>query len=130
MSIQTPNIDILPRNALIIGDQRSERGSGQKHAHIYPATGTVTKELQLASADDVDAAVRAARAAFPAWRALPGDKRRDLMFKMAGVFEQHMQELAQLSVIENGSLAMVGPYVAMDGAQKFRYFGGRTRSRA
>ena len=74
--------------------------------------------------DKIDDAVKAARAALPAWRALPGDKRRDLMFKAAALFEKYMMELAQLSVIENGSISRAAPFVAMDAAQKFRYCGG------
>jgi acyl-CoA reductase-like NAD-dependent aldehyde dehydrogenase len=124
MSFIHPDIAILPRHSLIIGDRKAEQGSGATHAHIYPGTGRVTREIVLGNAADVDEAVQAARAAFPAWRALPGDKRRDLMFKLAALCEQHMLELAQLSTIENGSIAMVAPYVALDAAQKFRYCGG------
>jgi aldehyde dehydrogenase (NAD+) len=124
MSFSSPNAAIIPRYPVIIGDQRRERGSGIVHRHVYPANGRPTGEVQLASAQDVDQAVQAARAAFPAWRALPGDKRRDLMFRMAAVIEQHTKELAELSVLENGSSSMVAPFIAMDGAQKFRYFGG------
>ena len=124
MTFQSPNTDILPRHPVIIGDKLLERGSGQTWAHTYPATGKVTREIRLAGAQDVDMAVAAARAAFPAWRALPGDKRRDLMLKMAALFEQRMQELGQLTAIENGSIIMAAPYMAIDAAQKFRYFGG------
>ncbi|MET0241290.1 MAG: aldehyde dehydrogenase family protein [Sphingobium sp.] len=124
MGFQHPDIAVLPRHSLIIGDRKSEKGSGETHAHIYPGTGRVTREIVLGNAADVDEAVAAARAAFPAWRALPGDKRRDLMFRLAALCEQHMVELGQLSTIENGSIAMVGPYVAIDAAQKFRYCGG------
>ena len=78
MGFIPPPVDALPRSTLIIGDRREEAGSGMMIAHIYPATGSVTRELTLAGPADVDRAVAAARAAFPAWRALPGDKRRDL----------------------------------------------------
>jgi acyl-CoA reductase-like NAD-dependent aldehyde dehydrogenase len=84
----------------------------------------VTREIALGSVSDVDEAVRAARAAFPAWRVLSGDKRRDLMFKLAALCEQYMQELSELSTIENGSITVAAPYLAMDAAQKFRYCGG------
>jgi len=124
MTFQSPNIDILPRHPLIIGDKKLERGSGQTWAHIYPALGKPTRELRLAGPQDVDMAVQAARMAFPAWRALPGDKRRDLMLKMAALFEQRMQELGQLTVIENGSISMAAPFMAIDAAQKFRYCAG------
>ena len=124
MTFQTPNIDSLPRYPLIIGQQKLERGSGQPWPHIYPARGSVTRELRLAGPRDVDLAVEAARAAFPAWRAMPGDKRRDLMLKMASLLEQHMQQLGHLVAAENGSAIFAAPYMALDAAQKFRYFGG------
>jgi acyl-CoA reductase-like NAD-dependent aldehyde dehydrogenase len=124
MAFQHPDAAILPRHAVIAGEQKIAQGRGQSWAHIYPATGQVTSEIHLAGPLDVDMAVAAARAAHPAWRALSGDKRRDLMLKMAATFEKHMQELAQLCVIENGSISMAAPYMAVDAAQKFRYFAG------
>ena len=124
MSFRHPNLAILPRNSLIIGDKRVEKGGGDVHAHIYPGTGRVTREIALGSVSDVDEAVRAARTAFPRWRALSGDKRRDLMFKLAALCEQYLQELCELATIENGSIAVAAPHLAMDAAQKFRYCGG------
>jgi acyl-CoA reductase-like NAD-dependent aldehyde dehydrogenase len=124
MTFQVPSKDILPQYPVIIGDQRLARGGGETWAHVYPATGAVTAEIALASPQDVDAAVQAARAAFPAWRALPGDKRRDLMLKMAQVLEQHVGDLSALMTIENGSPSMMTPFMVADAAQKFRYFGG------
>jgi acyl-CoA reductase-like NAD-dependent aldehyde dehydrogenase len=124
MGFRSPDAAILPRHPVIVGDTLLERGSGSAHRHVYPANGSVTCELHLASPQDVDRAVHAARAAFAGWRALPGDKRRDLMLKMASLIEQHVKEFAALSAAENGSVAMVNPFVAMDAAQKFRYFAG------
>jgi acyl-CoA reductase-like NAD-dependent aldehyde dehydrogenase len=46
------------------------------------------------------------------------------MFKLAALCEQYMQELSELSTIENGSITVAAPYLAMDAAQKFRYCGG------
>ena len=118
-----PDVAALPRYGVIAGGARSA-GGGALIPHIYPATGRVTSELRLATAADVDAAVTAARKAAPAWRALAGDKRRDLLFKLAAVIEQNGKELAQLSTIENGSTLMTTSYLSWDAAQKFRYFGG------
>jgi len=123
MAFALPDRDVLPKHPLIIGAS-GRQGSGATSAHIYPANGAVTAELRLANADDVDAAVRAARDAFPAWRALTGDKRRDLMFRLAALLEQDVQTLALLGVIEKGEPAMVSPYIPYVAAQKFRYFGG------
>ena len=124
MAFQSPDTGVLPKYPVIIGDSREEQGSGETHAHIYPGTAEVTREIRLASAADVDRAVAAARAAAPGWRALPGDKRRDLFFKLAALFEQNMQSLGQLVAIENGTISRAAPFMAIDGAMKFRYFGG------
>ena len=124
MPFQHPSAEALPRHSLIIGDTRQEAGGGDRHAHIYPGTGQVTRELHLANADDVDRAVAAARAVAPAWKAMPVDKRRNLFFKFAEMCEARSSEFAPSLIAENGSVAMVAPYMGYDAAQKFRYFGG------
>ncbi len=124
MAFKNPAAEELPRYPLIIGDAREERGSGATIAHIYPGTGQVTREIVMADASDVDRAVAAARAALPAWRAMPGDQRRNLFFKLAALFEAKSAEFAPSLVAENGSIAAYAPYMGYDAAQKFRYFGG------
>ncbi|MBW8783963.1 MAG: aldehyde dehydrogenase [Novosphingobium sp.] len=124
MGFQKPDVDLLPRSAVIIGEERAEGGSGPRQPHVYPGTGTVTREIAMASPEDVDRAVATARAAFPAWRAMPGDKRRDLMFRLAALLESKAQEFAHTLVAENGSIALAAPYMGLDAAQKFRYYGG------
>jgi acyl-CoA reductase-like NAD-dependent aldehyde dehydrogenase len=124
MAFSQPAADLLPRHPVIIGAERLDGGAGQRWAHIYPATGAVTAELTLAGPADVDAAVAAARAAFPAWRALSGDKRRDLMLKLAALLERNTDPLSQLLTIENGSILVAGPFMVLDAVQKFRYFAG------
>jgi len=124
MAFRDPVADQLPRFANYIGGEREERGGGAMLAHIYPATGRVSGEIGMASPADVDRAVTAAKAAFPAWRAMAGDKRRDLMFKLAALLEAKMMDFVPSLVSENGSIAMAAPYMPMDAAQKFRYFGG------
>jgi acyl-CoA reductase-like NAD-dependent aldehyde dehydrogenase len=124
MAFTLPSADLLPRHPLIIGGVREERGSGAIIAHVYPGTGTVTREIAMADARDVDRAVAAARAAMPAWKAMPGDKRRNLFFKLAELCEAKSAEFAPSLIAENGSVAMTAPYLGYDAAQKFRYFGG------
>lgn len=124
MPFSRPETEKLPRHALVIGDERLERGSGATVAHVYPGTGTITREIVMADANDVDRAVSAARAAFPAWKAMPGDKRRNLFFKLAELFEAKSADFAPSLIAENGSVAMTAPYMGYDAAQKFRYFGG------
>jgi acyl-CoA reductase-like NAD-dependent aldehyde dehydrogenase len=124
MAFRHPEANALPRHTLIIGDTREERGSGAALPHVYPGTGKVTRELTMAGPDDVDRAVAAARAALPAWKAMPGDKRRDLMFKLAAALESAAMDFVPSLVAENGSIAMAAPYMGYDAAQKFRYYAG------
>jgi acyl-CoA reductase-like NAD-dependent aldehyde dehydrogenase len=123
MSFRSPDVAV-PRYPVIIGDRTIAHGGGSRHVHVYPANGRTTCEMTLASVQEVAQAVQAARAALPGWRELPGDKRRDLMFKMAATIEAHGRELAELSTLENGCPSLVAPFIAADAAQKFRYFGG------
>ncbi len=123
MALLAPDQRLFPSASVIIGG-RSAQGAGAFIPHIYPATGDPTGEVRLSTAADVNSAVAAARSAFPAWRALSGDKRRDLMFKLAALIEADMQRLSHLAAVENGNVVMTAPYIVADAAQKFRYFGG------
>lgn len=124
MGFQTPDVSVLPQYPVIIGASHETAGSGETWAHVYPGSGQVTREIRLASPADVDRAVAAAKAAEPAWHAMTGDKRRDLMFRLAALMEAEAQAMAPLHVIENGSIGVAAPYMGYDAAQKFRYFGG------
>jgi acyl-CoA reductase-like NAD-dependent aldehyde dehydrogenase len=123
MTLNLPDRALLPTHSLLVDGVLANAG-GEAVTHIYPATGKPTGEVQIASTADVDAAVASARRAFPAWRAMPGDKRRDLMFKLAALIEADVHRLSHLVAIENGNVIMTAPYIVADAAQKFRYFGG------
>ena len=70
--------------------------SGRRQAVYNPATGNVSRQVALASADEVDAAVQAARAAFPAWADLPPLRRARVMFKFLELLQQHRDTLAAM----------------------------------
>ena len=59
-----------------IAGQRVPGGSGRTNPVYNPATGEQTGAVDLATAEEVDRAVAAAREAFPAWRALSLSRRR------------------------------------------------------
>ena len=69
---------------------------------INPATGEPLGHSPAGSAAEVDAAVQAAQAAFPAWRATPAADRMQYLFKLKSLLEEHFDELARLITIENG----------------------------
>jgi malonate-semialdehyde dehydrogenase (acetylating) / methylmalonate-semialdehyde dehydrogenase len=67
-----------------------------------PSTGTLLARVPLSTATDVDAAVQAARAAFPAWRETPVPDRARRILKLRSLLEEHLDELARTVVQENG----------------------------
>jgi aldehyde dehydrogenase (NAD+) len=69
--------ECFPRPRLIIGSDEISETSGGIYEHHYPVTGEVQAIIPMAGAAEVDAAVTAARNAFPAWRDLDLNRRRD-----------------------------------------------------
>jgi malonate-semialdehyde dehydrogenase (acetylating)/methylmalonate-semialdehyde dehydrogenase len=67
-----------------------------------PATGQVIARAPLSSAADVDKAVQAAAAAFPAWSETPPVVRARTMFAFKALLEEHFEELARLVTTEHG----------------------------
>ncbi|MDI1483978.1 CoA-acylating methylmalonate-semialdehyde dehydrogenase [Polyangium sp. y55x31] len=67
-----------------------------------PATGELLAKVPLSTSADVDAAVQAAKAAFPAWRAVPPVQRARYLFKLKGLFDQHREEIANICTSEHG----------------------------
>ncbi|HYO57573.1 aldehyde dehydrogenase family protein, partial [Archangium sp.] len=67
-----------------------------------PATGEVMARVPLSTPEDVATAVKAARAAFPAWRSTPPVVRARYLFKFKALLEQHKEEIATLCTREHG----------------------------
>ncbi|MBI4902073.1 MAG: CoA-acylating methylmalonate-semialdehyde dehydrogenase [Acidobacteria bacterium] len=69
---------------------------------LNPATGEVIARSPAGAAADVSAAVDAASAAFPAWRAMPPAERIQYLFKLKQLLEENFEDLARLITTENG----------------------------
>src|SRR5579871_2328836 len=87
-----------------IGGTRREGVSGRTGRVYDPATGTQTGEVDFASPEEIDAAVQAAKAAFPGWRALSLSRRAELFFKIHRLFDDHRADLARLLTAEHGKV--------------------------
>ncbi len=87
-----------------IGGQAVTGTSGRAGDVFNPSLGVVAARVALASESEVDAAVQAARAAFPAWAATPALKRARVMFEFKRILEQRRVELATLIASEHGKL--------------------------
>jgi len=82
---------------------------------INPATGEVLTRIVEASAADVDRAVAAARRAFDGesgtWRKMPASERGRLIWQLADLVAQHIDELAELETLDNGKPIFESRYV-------------------
>lgn len=77
--------------------------NGQKSMDVIsPLDGRVISTLPLSTTQDVDAAVQAAKLAFPSWSALTFKERVQIFFRYRTLLEKHMDELTKLVSLENG----------------------------
>jgi len=87
---------------LWINGKREAAASGRAGDVFNPATGQVVRTVGLAGADDVNRAVAAAKAAFPAWRATTPLRRARILTRFRELMEQHRDELTRLASEEHG----------------------------
>lgn len=107
---------------LFIGDTYCLADGPGRTEVIDPATGAVWGSAPIASHRDIDAAVGAARAAFPAWRALAPSRRAELMYALADAIERRAQPLAATNTLENGSPIAETSRAGANAAGIIRYF--------
>lgn len=77
-------------------------GSDQTAPVYNPATGQVFAEVPVASREDLDRAVAAAKAAFPAWSATPISQRQAIVSAIGDRLEEHAEEFMTLLTTEQG----------------------------
>ncbi|KKB63385.1 methylmalonate-semialdehyde dehydrogenase [Robbsia andropogonis] len=81
------------------------RGAGTRTQPVFnPATGQSHRKLLLGDTADVDAAVAAAKAAFPKWADVPPIRRARVMLAFLALMNQHKDELAAIITAEHGKV--------------------------
>jgi len=86
-------------------DGASSAGTSTRTAPVYnPATGKVAKNVLLASATDLDAAVASAQAAYPAWRDMSQARRQTIMYNFRELLNARKGELAEILTAEHGKV--------------------------
>jgi malonate-semialdehyde dehydrogenase (acetylating)/methylmalonate-semialdehyde dehydrogenase len=87
-----------------IGGQSVAGTSGRQGPVYDPATGKLAREVDFASAEEVDAAVRAARGAFPGWRATSLARRAEIVFRIRNLVDAHRSDIAAHLTAEHGKV--------------------------
>jgi acyl-CoA reductase-like NAD-dependent aldehyde dehydrogenase len=113
------------RRQLFIDGQFVDAANAETLATLNPHDNSVIAEVAMAGKADIDAAVAAARKAFPSWSQLSAAARGRVLLKLADLIEANADELARLESLDTGhplrdSRALDVPRTAAC----FRYFGG------
>ncbi|HEV8252649.1 MAG TPA: CoA-acylating methylmalonate-semialdehyde dehydrogenase [Candidatus Limnocylindria bacterium] len=87
-----------------ISGRRLAGSSGRSGPVYNPATGELAREVDFASVEEVDAAVAAAKAAFPAWRATSLSRRTEILYRIRNLVEEHRAEIAAHLTREHGKV--------------------------
>lgn len=116
------------RYDLYINGQWVPASDGKVFTAYNPATGEKLAECAEATKEDVDAAVKAAWAAFPSWRDMGIAERAGILEKIADIIDENAELLATIESMDNGkpireTMAIDVPY----SSDHFRYFAGAIR---
>ncbi|HTX14524.1 MAG TPA: aldehyde dehydrogenase family protein [Candidatus Baltobacteraceae bacterium] len=115
-----------PRQMFING-KWVNAASGKTFPTYNPATGEVLAQIAEGDREDVDRAVKAARAAFETgpWRKLTPSERGRLIWKLADLIDAHTEEFAQLESLDNGKPVTIARVADVPlAADLFRYMAG------
>jgi phenylacetaldehyde dehydrogenase len=118
---------ISRKHKMLIGGKWVEAASGKTFPSYNPATGEILSQVAEGDREDINRAVQAARAAFDTgpWPRLSASERGRLIWKIADLLEQNLEEFAQLESLDNGKPLTVARVADVPLAiDMFRYMAG------
>jgi len=97
--------------------------SARRFETVNPATQEVLAEVSRGGEQEINAAVAAAKAAFPAWAGRPATERAALMRKLAALITSHVPEISRTETMDTGQvIAQTGKQLVPRSADNFTYF--------
>jgi 1-pyrroline dehydrogenase len=112
----------------LVGGELVDSAEGETMEVLNPATGEPIAEVPRGTAEDVERAVAAARAAAPAWGERPPKERMELLLELADVIDQNADELAQLESQNVGKPMAIAADEMPFSADNLRFFAGAART--
>jgi len=112
-----------------VGGEACDPADGGYEEVVNPATGEAIAEAPLSTKADVDAAVAAAKGAFPGWATTPPGERARALLRMADLVEERGEEIADLEAADAGKprAAVVEDEIPVM-ADQLRFFAGAART--
>ncbi len=118
---------LLRYGRMLIDGEWVDAASGETFESRYPGTGEVIARVAAGDREDVDRAAQAARRAFEAgeYRKMNGADRARVLWRIADLMEQHIEELAELETLDNGKPLVEALKVDLpQSVACFRYYAG------
>jgi phenylacetaldehyde dehydrogenase len=118
---------ISKNRKMLINGQWVEAASGKTFPTYNPATGEVLARVAEGDREDIDRAVKAARAAFETgpWSKMTPSERGRLIWKLGDLLEQNLEEFAELEMLDNGKPLKIARVADLPLAVDiFRYMAG------
>ena len=115
-----------PRRQALIDGELVDAASGETFESVNPATGATLAEVAAGDAEDIDRAVRSARAAFErgSWSEAAPEERKRILLRLAGLISEHRDELALLDSLDMGKPVEDAATVDVPGAAGvFQWYG-------
>ncbi len=114
---------------LLIGDEWREATGGATVPTVDPATNRTIVDVSAAQVEDVDRAVRAARAAFPIWRDMAPAERARVLLRVAELIEAQKDGLARLESLDVGKPIREAALIDLPACwDPFRFYQGLVRA--
>lgn len=111
-----------------IGGKAQPALSGATFDNHSPVDETFLCKVAKSGAEDIDAAAKAAQAAFAEWRDIPLAKRKKILHKIADAIEARAEEIAFAECLDTGQPLRFMSKAALRGAENFRFFADRAPS--
>ncbi len=106
----------------IINGERVDGSTGRTFTTSSPIDNSEICHVAEGDATDIDRAAQAAWDAFPAWAAMDGKKRRDILYRYAELIEENAERISLLESLDTGQPIRFMAKAALRGAANFRYF--------
>jgi 5-carboxymethyl-2-hydroxymuconic-semialdehyde dehydrogenase len=101
---------------------KDEPGTGVAFETHSPVDESLIAKVARSTAADIDRAAKAAKAAFPAWAAMPGERRKAILHRIADGIEARADEIALCECWDTGQAWRFMSKAALRGAENFRFF--------
>ncbi len=118
---------VAQKRKMLINGKWVDAASGKTFPTYNPATGEVLANVAEGDREDIDRAVKAARAAFEKgpWAKISPSERGRMMWRLADLIEKHTEEFAQLESLDNGKPLKIARIADLPLAvDHFRYYAG------